>query len=324
MSLAGYTPITADQSPPPCIPVAQSIFYELSSHNIPWKYYVQTPAGIPYPLDYFQRISQYSCSIASWNRFVSDVNSGSLPPVSFIMPVGGGASGYSQHPSDNVLMGEMWLLYIVNTVMHSAEWNSTAIFINYDEGGGYYDQAAPPATGGVQLGFRVPMLLISPYAGEDYVSNTIMNHASILAFIDYNWRMPALNRFVSYSNLPLDMFDFNSSCPGGFISRPPLNLGDFFGNLIPPSISFKFDSLLEPGNLSSYFPMPLQIPASNLPYAVNGSSDSNLSMQNAAVFVSANYGIYPFSHYLKLGAVLAVIASLGVVAVFITRRRRNH
>ncbi len=207
------------------------------------------------------------------------------------MPVGGGASGYSQHQSDNVLMEETWLLYIVNIVIHSAEWNSTAVFINYDEGGGYYDQATPPVTGGVQLGFRVPMILISPYAKEDYVSNTIMKHASILAFIDYNRRLPALNRFVSYSGLPLDMFNFNSSYPGGFIRRQPLNLAGFFGNLVPSSISFSFDSLRQPDNLSPYFPMPLQISARDLPYAANGSDGSNLSMQNTAVFVPTDYGI---------------------------------
>ena len=239
------------------------------------------------------------------------------------MPVGGGASGYSQHQSDNVLMEETWLLYIVNIVIHSAEWSSTAVFINYDEDGSYYDQATPPVTGGVQLGFRVPMILISPYAKEDYVSNTIMNHTSILAFIDYNRRLPALNRFVSYSGLPLDMFNFNSSYPGGFIRRQPLNLAGFFGNLVPSSISFSFDSLRQPDNLSPYFPMPLQISARDLPYAANGSDGSNLSMQNTAVFVPTDYGIYPVSYYMKLATVFAIIAGLGVTAAFITRRQKN-
>ncbi len=323
MSLAGYTPITSDQNPPPEIPVAQSIFYELASHDILWKYYVQTPNGIPYPLNYFQGITRYSANIAPWSGFVSDVNSGSLPPVSFVMPVGGGASGYSQHPSDNVLIGEMWLLYIVDIVMHSAEWNSTAIFINYDEGGGYYDQVAPPATCGVQLGFRVPMFLISPYAKEDYVSDTVMNHASILAFIDYNWRLPALNRFVSYSNLPLDMFNFNRTYPGGFIRRQPINMAGFFGNLVPSSISFGYGSSREPVNLSSYFPMPLQISAGYLPYTLNGSGESNLSMQNTSVFVPANYGVYAASYYVTLGTFFAIISVLSVIGVFLKRRRKN-
>ncbi len=323
MSLAGYTPVASDQSPPPEIPVAQSIFRELSAYGISWKYYVQTQGGVPYPLNYFQGISQYAGDIASWSAFVSGVRNGSLPSVSFVMPVGGGASGYSQHPSDNVLIGEMWLLYIVNILMHSAVWDSTAIIINYDEGGGYYDQVAPPAVGGVQLGFRVPMILISPYAKEDYVSGTLMNHASILAFIDYNWRLPALNRFVSDSNLPLDMFDFNGSYAGTFVRRPPLDLAGFFGKLIPSSMSFGLDQRSEPGNLSSFFPMPLQVPASSLPYPANGSCNRNLSMQGEGVFVSENYGVYPVSYYLKIAAVSASILVLAATAIIITRKRRN-
>ena len=110
------------------------------------------------------------------------------------MPVGGGEPDVSQHPPQNVTDGELWLANVVNSVMQSPYWNSTAIFITYDEGGGYDDQVPPPVVDGTQLGFRVPFLVISPYAKEDYVSSTLLNHDSILAFIEYDWGLPALNR----------------------------------------------------------------------------------------------------------------------------------
>jgi phosphoesterase family protein len=170
------------------------------------------------------------------------------------MPVGGGSPDVSQHPSENVTFGEQWLANVVNSVMQSPYWNSSAIFITYDEGGGYYDQVPPPTVDGTQLGFRIPFLVISPYARENYVSSTVLNHASILSFIEYNWGLPALNSFVGSSNVPLDFFDFNQSYSGTGIVRAPV--------VIPSNASF---------------PLPLQIPLSSLPYARSGSSSILLS-----------------------------------------------
>ncbi|EQD79985.1 Phosphoesterase domain protein, partial [mine drainage metagenome] len=116
------------------------------------------------------------------------------------MPIGGKAVDYSSGPPNSVLKGEMWLLYMIDAIMQSPIWNSTAIFLTFDEGGGFYDQMAPPSVGGHMLGQRVPFILISPFSKENYVSSTVLNQASILAFIDYNWKLPALNRFVSLSN----------------------------------------------------------------------------------------------------------------------------
>jgi phospholipase C len=301
-SLAGYgAGISDDSGPPPYVPVNQTIFSELSHYGVSWGYYILNPSADNFPLNYFSGVGEYSSQVQPWTSFFSSLQRGTLPSVSWVMPVGGGTETgeYDQHPSGNVTAGEGWLLGVVNGVMQSPYWNSTAIFITYDEGGGYYDQVAPPVVDGVQLGFRVPLFVISPYAKENYVSNTVMNHASTLAFIDYNWALPALNSFVASSGLPLDMFDFNQSLPGGIVERAPV--------------------LLQNG---SAYPVNPQIPFASLPYARQGSFSGDLSTMGASDFVSANSTFTPFYESVPFTGAVAVV--LLVLLVLIARYSRSH
>jgi phospholipase C len=321
MSLAGVSPISADYGPPPNVPLNDSIMYQLSTNGISWGYYINDPSADIFPLDYFTGIDNYSQNIQSWSSFFSSLQNGTLPSVSWVMPVGGGASDVSQHPSENVTNGELWLANVVNSVMQSSYWNSSAIFLTYDEGGGYYDQVPPPIVGETQLGFRVPFLVISPYAKEDYISSTVLNHASILSFIEYNWGLPALNAFVGSSNVPLDFFDFNQSYPGSVIIRAPV--------VVPSNTSF---------------PLPLQIPLSSLPYARSGSSSvllstagagsSSSSTQSTTSVIqlpttssgtqSSNGSTASSIDLVSVASVLTVMILITVAAgVFVTRRRQN-
>jgi phospholipase C len=303
-SLAGYgAGISDDSGPPPYIPVNQSIFGELSSHGVSWGYYVSDPASDNFPLNYFAGVGAYASNLQSFDSFYSSLDSGTLPSVSWVMPVGGGASGIDQHPEANVTDGEQWLLGVVNGVMRSGYWNSTAILITYDEGGGYYDHVPPPVVDGVQLGFRVPLFVISPYAKENYVSNTVMNHGSTLAFIDYNWGLPALNRFVADSGLPLDMFNFNQTYSGGTLERAPV--------------------LLQNG---SAYPVSLQIPLASLPYSRMGSYSGDLASMGNTIYNSANSTVTPFYEGAPFTAVVAVVlvALLVVVSRFSRSRKKRQ
>jgi phospholipase C len=307
MSLAGQTPVSADYGPPPYLNVNQSIMYQLSNSGVSWGYYISDPSADWYPLNYFSGINEYSQNIQSWTSFFSSLQNGTLPSVSWVMPVGGGETHVSQHPSENVTEGELWLSNVVNSVMQSPYWNSTAIFITYDEGGGYYDQVPPPSVDGTQLGFRVPFLVISPYAKEDYVSSTVLNHGSILAFIEYNWGLPALTGFVESSNIPLDMFDFNQSYPSGSLVRAPV--------VVPQSASF---------------PLPFQIPTTSLPYSRSGSSSIVLTSSSetlSTTFLSSNtrnQSSSPASS-IQLGSISIVIAIFLLISgtLVVTRMRRQ-
>ncbi len=298
-SLAGFDGgLTGDYGPPPYIPVNQTIFGELSQHGVSWAYYIQNPQVNDFPLNYFTGISTYSSQIQGFADFKTALQQGTLPSVSWVQPVGGGADDIDEHPPANVTIGEDWLLGIVDSIMSSSYWNSTAIFITYDEGGGYYDQVPPPTLDGVLLGFRVPFFVISPYAKENYVSNTVMNHASQLAFIDYNWKLPALNQFVADSDLPLDMFNFQNY-PTGSATRPPVLLSN-----------------------ESTFPVNPQLPLNQLPYSRLGSSAETLANITTSVAVQNNTSITPF--YETLPFIVIAVGVVAVVAVVLNARLRSR
>jgi phospholipase C len=260
-------------------------------------------------------MSKYSANIQSWANFTSQVQSGTLPSVTWLSDLGGGASGFSQHPSDNVLTGEIWLLSVINMLMRSPVWNSSAIFITYDEGGGYYDHVPPPHVDGHLLGFRVPFIVGSPFAKEDYVSGTLLNHASMLAFIDYNWNIPALNQFVLDSNIPLDFFYFNQT-------RSP-ELFNFGASLqIPGLTSITSSAGNGYSNVSSLYPVLPQMSYHSLPYRRYGNSSFNLSQINSSVFVKSNSRYDgPFDLYLSI--VVGIIATLILAVAIIVKTRHS-
>ena len=311
-SLAGYSPVINDYGPPPFVPIQQSIFSELSHYGVSWGYYIENPSKGLGTLNYFYGINQYLNHVQSWGDFFTELSNGTLPDVSWMMPVDGGAKGYSQGPPLNVLQGELWLMYVIDQIEKSPEWNSTAIFVTYDEGGGFYDQVPPPTLSGVQLGERVPLIVISPYAKEDYVSNTVMTHTSILAFIDYNWGLPALNNLVSQSNLPVDMFDFNQNYEGGFLARPPIY---FNGFPMPNSYVFSLSEFSNLTTLSYLFPMKPQIPFNQLPYSREGSSSESLGI-SSGVYTTKDSGYVPlYQSVYFVGLVYALLLGLCLIGL---------
>ena len=217
------------------IPYNETIFYQLSLHNVSWGYYViGYKGGIPFPLNAFDGIQEAKSHIHSLSDFFDDLKNGSLPAVSWVMLMGCGGDYYDMLPPYNIATGEVELASIINAVMESVHWNSTVIFITFDEGGGYYDHVVPPAINHYGLGQRVPLLVISPYAKEGWVDNYTMSGYTLLAFIDYNWGLPWLTKWVEESDVQGLLSAFNFSSP----PRPPI--------------------ILTPNNWS--YPLPLQYP----------------------------------------------------------------
>ena len=316
--LAGFSPVINDYGPPPYISYNQTVFHQLSSNNITWGYYLNSTDRIMSPMSLIHNIGDYSSNLRNWSTFYSQLANNTLPSVSWLMPIHAGAEKYSQHPSYNMLAGELWLLYTVNKIMPSPEWNSTAIFINYDEGGGYYDHVPPPVVAGHQLGIRVPLIVISPYAKENYVSKTVLSHTSILAFIDFNWKLPALNRLVQESNLPLDFFNFNEAYSGGSIERAPLTFSPAIMNLMPETYDFGPATYHGITTVSSLFPMVFQIPLNERPYNSTGSSGTTLANLGYGISVDHNFAYVPF--YQEHGLIAVVLIAGSAALYYYTRR----
>jgi phospholipase C len=233
ISLAGYAAgMMMDGGPPPYIPVNQSIMGELNNYGVTWAYYVDAPAVSNYPLNFFTGIDKYSGNVQSWDDFYSALSGGTLPSVSWVMPVGGTSPGVSQHPEENVMEGEQWLLGIVNSAMRSSVWNSTAIFITFDDYGGWYDHVPPPQVDAYGYGFRVPCLVISPYARQGMIDHVQSDFTSLLKFVETTFSLhPLSSRDAAASNM-MEAFDF-AQAPRSPLVLPGIYVPDHY----PPEVA---------------------------------------------------------------------------------------
>ncbi len=89
-------------------------------------------------------------------------------------------------------MGQQKMQQVITALMNSPVWRSSALFFTYDEGGGYFDHVAPPQVDAYGLGFRVPMLVVSPWAKRGYISDHLYEHSSVLKFIERRFGLPSL------------------------------------------------------------------------------------------------------------------------------------
>jgi phospholipase C len=131
------------------------------------------------------------------------LNNDNLPAVSYIIP-----SGASEHPPGSLETGQRFVKTLIQELMRSSSWNSSAFMLVYDDWGGWYDHVAPPEVDEYGYGPRVPALLVSPYAKEGFIDNTELDFTSILKFIEYNWGLEALAERDANANNILTAFDF--------------------------------------------------------------------------------------------------------------------
>jgi len=117
----------------------------------------------------------------------------------------------SEHPPARCDAGMDYVSYLVNQVMESPYWQSTAIVITWDDYGGFYDHVAPPQVDQSGLGFRVPALVISPYAKHNYIDHTQYEFSSMLSLAEHTFNLPTLGARDLTSNDMNNSFDFNDA-----------------------------------------------------------------------------------------------------------------
>ena len=111
---------------------------------------------------------------------VGDIRADRLPPVTWITP----RYEVSEHPQYNFCLGENWSTRVIDAIMRSPMWKNTAIFVTWDDYGGFYDHVPPPQVDGFGLGIRVPLLVISPYAKNGVIDHQVGEFSSVLRFIE--------------------------------------------------------------------------------------------------------------------------------------------
>jgi phospholipase C len=200
-----------------------TIFDKLQAAGVSWKFYVQNyDPTINYrhlqgvgsrgsqviwvPLlnmDRFIDDPNLNSHIVDLKQYYIDLQKGTLPAVSYIVPSGG-----SEHPPQYPGKGQRFIKSLIQELMRSDYWKSSAFVLAYDDWGGWYDHVVPPRVDANGYGFRVVALLVSPYAREAYIDHTVLDFTSILKFIEVNWGVAPLATRDASANDLMSAFDF--------------------------------------------------------------------------------------------------------------------
>ncbi len=245
-----------------------TIFDRFDKYGITWKdYYPDIPTAALFLPNYTDNLT--NGKMAPINQFLTDAAAGQLPQFSLVDPY----IDYSEESGD-VSIGEAYAARIVGAVLDSPNWSKTAMILVWDEHGGWYDHVppqpavrpddvppeitVPPDQPGAYdySGFRVPCVVISPYAKQNFVSHSVYDHTSILKFVETKWNLPAMTFRDANAQNMLDFLDVRARKPP-FAEAPKIKapLNPFIGPLPATSGS--------PG----FHPIATGVQASTLPPA---------------------------------------------------------
>jgi phospholipase C len=200
---------------------------ELEAAGISWKFYApqsNEPGCIWNTLDGFSSIRDtnlWSQRVVPWQNLTADARNNTLPAFSWVTaPIVD-----SEHPPASSCAGENWTVTMINAIEQSPAWSSTAIFLTWDDWGGFYDHVTPAVIDGLGYGFRVPFMMISPYAyattnagNNPHVDHTTLEFSSVLRFAEQNFNLPSLQRRDTSAGDLMKDFDFSQ------VHNPPLIL----------------------------------------------------------------------------------------------------
>ena len=229
---SGTSSGTVNDTIAPAPPPNGTIWDRLDAHHINWGVYYEPPS---YPS--FELVpgsdapARMATRVHTFGQFLSDVAAGKLRQFTFLDPNYGTTS--EENPQD-IQVGERYIAQVVNALMHAKTWKNTVLIINYDEHGGYYDHVPPPpalAPDSIppiltatdvpgafnRYGFRVPLIVVSPWAKAHYVSRVVQDHTSVLAFVERKWNLPAMTLRDANAHPMTDYFNFRKPA----FLRPP-------------------------------------------------------------------------------------------------------
>ena len=179
----------------------------LNKAGVSWRYYDKDGSWFNalLAIKHIRYSKYWGPNVVPPEEFLTDVQGGSLPAVSWVMP----GTGLNEHPGGpSVCAGENWTIEHVNAIMDSKYWKSTAIIIVWDDFGGFYDHVPPPHYDHMGLGPRVPLLVISPWAKKSYIDHTTYEFSSVLKFIETLHGLPPLTQRDRQADDMMDAFNF--------------------------------------------------------------------------------------------------------------------
>ena len=225
----------------------------LTEAGVPWAYYSATQYQNGYLWSAYDAVHHIREDPEVWQAhmfpvdgLIRHIKADRLPPVAWVTP----RFEVSDHPEYSLCHGENWTTKVVNAIMQSPMWKDTAIFLTWDDYGGFYDHVPPPQVDDFGFGIRVPLLVISPYAKGGFVDHTLGEFSSVLRFIEDNWGLSQLTlRDEHASNLssafdftqdprPPDPLPLRAGCEGPIYSPPPPIVGALTETLADPVRSY--------------------------------------------------------------------------------------
>ena len=165
----------------------------LDRKSVSWRYYLARVApglwNAPDAISHIRKSSAYATTrSAPPSTVLTDIAHGDLADVVWVTPT----AAASDHAGSTNGTGPSWVASVVNALGSSAYWSDTAIFVTWDDWGGWYDHVPPPHYNSYELGFRVPLIVISPYAKPHYISHVQHEFGSILKFVEETFALGSL------------------------------------------------------------------------------------------------------------------------------------
>ncbi len=200
----------------------RTIHHQLEDAKVDWAYYF---GDVPV-IAVIEDIEKDGKLKRFYNDFLTDAAAGTLPSVCYIDPA---FSGNDDHPPHHPLLGQQLIAATYQALASSPQWENCLLVITYDENGGFYDHVAPPtvpderaSAGFDQLGFRVPTLVIGPYAKQGHVSSVQYDHTSAIKHLANQFGLPPLTMRSDIANDLSDCIDFERLEAGE--PAPPITL----------------------------------------------------------------------------------------------------
>jgi phospholipase C len=219
-------------NPPASALSNNTIFGLLQSAGISWKIY-ETDPGTAFLGNFQPFETQYESNIAPLSEYFADLANGTLPAVSMIEP--GYNSGLDEHPGYDVQLGAAHVATIINALMASSSWKDSVFLLTFDEGGSSFDHVAPqpavqpdgispsdldpgdictnvtgPNCDFTYTGYRVPLIVVSPFTRKNYVSHTVADYTAMLKFIETRFHLASLTKRDAAQMDMTEFFDFQN------------------------------------------------------------------------------------------------------------------
>jgi len=221
-------------TPPPPRDEERTLFHQLEKKGLSWIVFATGPT---FEEDMFPRLHQEKGEhFRPLSEFFKEAEAGTLPFFSWVESSYEGPDATDEHAPANVQVGQAFVSRVVGQVMNSSNWPRTALFVSYDEHGGFFDHVPPPTTcppdtepphiAGQhtelrfnRLGVRVPFIVVSPFARAHFVSHRVHSHTSLLRLVEARAELPALTDRDANDDPPFEFFDFDHPA---FLTPPSL------------------------------------------------------------------------------------------------------